>query len=201
MKHTLSGFLAQTLHTFLRGGLALALLLGGFSVARADRIVTTNGQMIEGVIKDENAYYLRINVKGIIIPVPKERIKDVTKSSLEENVQMLLERATEAITRGDISTARTLVEQARTLNTNKTELVESLNKLDQEITDLESRGGTPEERRLRAQAFLDRAKEAYDLERSAFLESKGYRVLRFWNHEVMQDRDAVLRVILDALGK
>jgi very-short-patch-repair endonuclease len=45
------------------------------------------------------------------------------------------------------------------------------------------------------------AQEAYDLERSTFLESKGYRVLRFWNHEVMQDRDAVLRVILDALGK
>ncbi len=43
--------------------------------------------------------------------------------------------------------------------------------------------------------------ETYDLERSAFLESKGYRVLRFWNHEVMQDRDAVLQAILDALGK
>ena len=163
MKHMMSGFLAQTLHAFTRTGLALTLLLGGFSTVHADRVVTTNGQTIEGVIKDENAYYLRINVKGIIIPIPKERIKEVAKNTLEENVQMLLERATEAISRGDISTARTLVEQARTLNTAKSALVENLNKLDQEITDLESRGGTPEERRLRAQSFLDRAKEAYDL--------------------------------------
>jgi very-short-patch-repair endonuclease len=42
--------------------------------------------------------------------------------------------------------------------------------------------------------------EAYDAERTAFLESKGYRVLRFWNDEVLKDRDGVLRAIEDAIG-
>ena len=35
----------------------------------------------------------------------------------------------------------------------------------------------------------------YDDERTAFLASKGFRVLRFWNHEVMNDLDAVVREI------
>jgi very-short-patch-repair endonuclease len=37
--------------------------------------------------------------------------------------------------------------------------------------------------------------EKYDMERTAFLESKGYRVLRFWNHQVMNDIEGVLSVI------
>jgi very-short-patch-repair endonuclease len=41
---------------------------------------------------------------------------------------------------------------------------------------------------------------AYDTERTAFFESKGYRVLRFWNHDVMNNIEAVLRVIEHALG-
>ncbi len=45
---------------------------------------------------------------------------------------------------------------------------------------------------------LDQAE--YDAERTAYLESKGYRVLRFWNDEVIQNRDAVILVILEALG-
>jgi very-short-patch-repair endonuclease len=36
----------------------------------------------------------------------------------------------------------------------------------------------------------------YDDDRTAFLVSKGFRVLRFWNHEVMNDLNAVLREIL-----
>jgi len=43
--------------------------------------------------------------------------------------------------------------------------------------------------------------EEYDNERTAFLQSKGYKVLRFWNNEVMQDIDGVMRVILDALDR
>ncbi len=42
--------------------------------------------------------------------------------------------------------------------------------------------------------------QAYDAERTAFLESKGYRVLRFWNNDVMAEIESVLGVILDALG-
>jgi very-short-patch-repair endonuclease len=41
--------------------------------------------------------------------------------------------------------------------------------------------------------------EEYDLKRTAYLESQGYRVLRFWDHEVLQDLDIVLQVIFDTL--
>ena len=41
--------------------------------------------------------------------------------------------------------------------------------------------------------------EDYDTERTAFLESKGYRVLRFWNGDVMNDLEGVLRAIDIAL--
>ena len=41
--------------------------------------------------------------------------------------------------------------------------------------------------------------EDYDLERTVFIESRGYRVIRFWNHEVLQETDSVLLAILHAL--
>ena len=43
--------------------------------------------------------------------------------------------------------------------------------------------------------------QEYDRERTAFLQSKGYRVLRFLNNEVMKDIDSVLRVIFTALNE
>jgi len=43
--------------------------------------------------------------------------------------------------------------------------------------------------------------EGYDAERAAFLESKGYRVLRFWNNEVMNNIESVLSAIDFALGE
>jgi very-short-patch-repair endonuclease len=46
---------------------------------------------------------------------------------------------------------------------------------------------------------LDQA--LYDLERTAYLKSKGYRVLRFWNNDVVQDLDSVVGCILEALGR
>ena len=36
----------------------------------------------------------------------------------------------------------------------------------------------------------------YDAARSVFLQNKGFRVLRFWNHEVLQSTEAVLTEIL-----
>ena len=39
------------------------------------------------------------------------------------------------------------------------------------------------------------AAAAYDEIRTRFLESKGYRVLRFWNGEVMTNRDVVAEAI------
>lgn len=39
--------------------------------------------------------------------------------------------------------------------------------------------------------------QEYDSERTAYLEVKGYRVLRFWNNEVMENLDGVVLVIMD----
>jgi len=39
----------------------------------------------------------------------------------------------------------------------------------------------------------------YDERRSHWLEQQGYQVLRFWNHEVLQHLDAVVRAIAAAL--
>ena len=41
--------------------------------------------------------------------------------------------------------------------------------------------------------------EDYDKERTDFLESKGFRVLRFWNNEVLKNINGVMAVILDEL--
>ena len=41
--------------------------------------------------------------------------------------------------------------------------------------------------------------EEYDEERTTFLQSKGYRVLRFWNNDVTNNIDSVLCAIYDAL--
>ena len=41
--------------------------------------------------------------------------------------------------------------------------------------------------------------QAYDAERTRFLLNQGYRVLRFWNNEVMSNLEGVLNTILKAL--
>jgi very-short-patch-repair endonuclease len=46
---------------------------------------------------------------------------------------------------------------------------------------------------------LDQAE--YDSERTKYLEAKGYRVLRFWNNEIMNEIDAVLNMIWTELNK
>ena len=40
----------------------------------------------------------------------------------------------------------------------------------------------------------------YDAERTEFLQSKGYRVLRFWNRDVLNNLDGVMIMILDAVN-
>jgi very-short-patch-repair endonuclease len=40
-----------------------------------------------------------------------------------------------------------------------------------------------------------------DTARDAFLASQGFRVLRFWNHDILQRTEAVLEVIREALAK
>jgi very-short-patch-repair endonuclease len=43
--------------------------------------------------------------------------------------------------------------------------------------------------------------EEYDSERTAFLEAKGYRLLRFWNSDVMNKITDVMGVVLEELEK
>jgi len=43
------------------------------------------------------------------------------------------------------------------------------------------------------------ARRATDTERTAFLEAQGYRVLRFWNNDVLSNLDGVLQRIAEAL--
>ena len=43
------------------------------------------------------------------------------------------------------------------------------------------------------------ADSAEDAARDAFLAGEGYRVIRFWNNDVLTNRDGVLTVILEAL--
>jgi very-short-patch-repair endonuclease len=41
--------------------------------------------------------------------------------------------------------------------------------------------------------------EVYDLERTAYLQSRGYHILRFWNDDVMKNIDRVVEVIVETL--
>ncbi len=42
--------------------------------------------------------------------------------------------------------------------------------------------------------------QEYDVRRTAFLQSQGYRVLRFWNHDVLTDIESVLEVVVGVLA-
>ena len=39
----------------------------------------------------------------------------------------------------------------------------------------------------------------YDEERTKYLETRGYKVIRFWNNQVMNDIDGVIRAIIFAM--
>ncbi len=41
----------------------------------------------------------------------------------------------------------------------------------------------------------------YDQDRTRWLEAQGYRVLRFWNNEVLSHTEAVAQAILDAVER
>ena len=42
---------------------------------------------------------------------------------------------------------------------------------------------------------------AHDAQRTAYLAGRGYRVLRFWNHEVLGNREGVLTAVVEAGGR
>ena len=41
--------------------------------------------------------------------------------------------------------------------------------------------------------------QEYDFERTAFLESKGFQVLSFWNNDVMNDSEGVILAVIQAM--
>jgi very-short-patch-repair endonuclease len=47
----------------------------------------------------------------------------------------------------------------------------------------------------------DRIRFDQDQQRTKWLESQGYKVLRFWNNDVFENLDGVLQVILDFIKK
>lgn len=46
---------------------------------------------------------------------------------------------------------------------------------------------------------LEPEEQAHDQERTKYLESRGYKVIRFWNHEVTNNIEGVIQVIMKAL--
>ena len=42
--------------------------------------------------------------------------------------------------------------------------------------------------------------KSYDAQRTAFLEQAGYRVIRFWDNDVLLQTESVMQAIFDALG-
>jgi very-short-patch-repair endonuclease len=41
--------------------------------------------------------------------------------------------------------------------------------------------------------------EEYDIERTKYLEAQGYKVIRFWNNDVMKNIDSVILAIIQAI--
>jgi very-short-patch-repair endonuclease len=41
--------------------------------------------------------------------------------------------------------------------------------------------------------------EGYDQERTKYLEAQGYKVIRFWNNDVMKDIESVIRAVILAM--
>jgi len=46
---------------------------------------------------------------------------------------------------------------------------------------------------------LEQDASRYDEERTKYLESQGYKVIRFWNNAIMKDIESVLRAVLFAI--
>lgn len=40
----------------------------------------------------------------------------------------------------------------------------------------------------------------YDAKRTAFIQAQGYRVIRFWNNDVLENTDSVIAMVLESLS-
>lgn len=89
-------------------GLALAALLT-LGVARADEIVTTNGQRVMGSIVEESPDLVRVRTtKGAIVTLPRSQIKTLRREELSVSEA----KADLAVARKDYYRAQQLYEQA-----------------------------------------------------------------------------------------
>jgi len=43
--------------------------------------------------------------------------------------------------------------------------------------------------------------QKYDMDRTAWLDERGFEVLRFWNHDVLQQTESVIEIIIKTLGE
>ncbi len=43
--------------------------------------------------------------------------------------------------------------------------------------------------------------QKYDKDRTAWLNERGFKVLRFWNHEVLQQTESILEVLIQTLDE
>jgi len=43
--------------------------------------------------------------------------------------------------------------------------------------------------------------QKYDMDRTAWLDERGFEVLRFWNHDVLQQTESVIEIIIQTLGE
>ena len=57
------------------------------------------------------------------------------------------------------------------------------------------------EQRLVVEADGGQHDETTDARRTAWLEGRGFRILRFWNHDILRNLDGVLQKILDSLAQ
>lgn len=139
-----------------------ALTFWGARSARADRIVTKDGRTITGIVIEENFRHVTIDVRGKVLNVPRTRIGKVYKEDVQQNVKTMLDQATEALGRHDLMTARSLLDQTRLMDIEDQPLRDRLEEVEALATELERRGGTPEERRRNAESYFNRALEAFD---------------------------------------
>jgi very-short-patch-repair endonuclease len=45
------------------------------------------------------------------------------------------------------------------------------------------------------------ARAAYDKDRTRYIESEGFRLIRFWNHDVLGNTEGVLQRLQESLGR
>lgn len=153
--------------------IATLVLMGLTTQCFADKVIMRGGRSVEGVITENNNILIKINVEGNLLTIPQSRVEKIILEKPEQNARDTLDQITAAMAQGDLHTARTLIEQMRMSELTDIAMNERLVELDDELTSLERRGGTAEERSAQAKRFYTRAMDAFDRTQN----NEGYRYL------------------------